>query len=63
MSQERIDAVFSSTEKHTGISNIQKRIHMLCGKKYGITYDSSLTEFTIATIKLPVLKENPEHSL
>lgn len=37
-----------------GINNIQERIHLLYGEEYGVSYESVKSEFTKATVKLPL---------
>ena len=44
------------TEKY-GIRNINQRIKMLCGEKYGIIFESNGNNYTKAVITLPVIDE------
>lgn len=37
-----------------GINNIQERIHLLYGEEFGVSYESIKSEFTKATVKLPI---------
>lgn len=38
---------------NVGVSNVIKRIHMLCGEEYGLTVDSRPGEYTSVFIRLP----------
>lgn len=44
--------------KNIGISNIQKRIRLYCGERYGLVYRSRPGEGTVAEITLPIQREN-----
>lgn len=51
--------IFSENTEHIGLSNIQQRIHKLCGNKYGLSINSEETKSTSVIIKLPILHEMP----
>ena len=48
-----------NTEKY-GIRNINQRIKMLCGDKYGIIFESNGYNYTKATISLPLIEKQQE---
>lgn len=40
-----------------GLNNVQKRIQLLCGEKYGMRFESNMETGTCVTYTLPLLKE------
>ena len=42
---------------HIGISNVQRRIHLLCGSEYGLSYSENTDGGVIAHIRLPLTME------
>ena len=63
MTKEKIDTVLSGSSKKTGqsfnsigVKNVNDRIQLFFGKKYGLSYESVLNSFTKATIRLPIIK-------
>lgn len=42
---------------HIGISNVQRRIHLLCGKEYGLSYSENTDGGVTAHIRLPLTME------
>ena len=66
MTQEKIDyimhnkVVSSRRGSGIGVCNVNERIQLIYGKKYGITLSSELDEGTIATITIPKMEEIDE---
>ena len=60
MEPEQIEAIFrrSDTKSGIGIKNVNDRLKIYFGEKYGITIDSEPDEGTSVTIRMPkILKE------
>ena len=58
--QEKVDEINESMKenvikesKHLGLSNVNQRIKLTFGEKYGVTISSIIGEGTTATIKVP----------
>ena len=59
MSEDTIEKMLSAettrqSALNVGVSNVIKRIHLLCGEEYGLSVQSREGEFTCVTITLPV---------
>ncbi|RJE90334.1 sensor histidine kinase [Paenibacillus sp. 1011MAR3C5] len=44
-----------------GLSNVEERIKLICGKEYGLSITSKLGAGTTVTITLPIMKEENNH--
>ena len=53
----------SSERHHIGISNTDKRIKLLFGSQYGVSFTSEPFKQTIAYIRLPILTSIPKNIL
>lgn len=51
--QERIAEIVNREQSHIGVSNVDKRIKLLFGMKYGVTLASAPDKGTVVTIILP----------
>lgn len=66
MTQEVIEMILSDDKKHDptyrgiGVSNVNRRIQLNYGEKYGITINSELGKYTHATIRIPIQREEME---
>ena len=64
--KEAIDRILLTYERQPaklegnsiGILNVQKRIKLLCGREYGLSYTENPTGGVSAHILLPIIKEN-----
>ncbi|MCX7711884.1 MAG: sensor histidine kinase [Clostridia bacterium] len=69
MSEEQVERLLSEDFKNPrgfssiGIWNVDRRIKLNHGEKYGLRIDSALGEFTKVRILLPMIKENQEEKV
>lgn len=61
--ENNLNSTHSSSKKghNIGINNTNKRIKLLFGQNYGITYDSVINKGTTAYIRFPRKSEIPKH--
>lgn len=65
MSTQVLDTLFNNKEVHSdrgiGIQNVNNRLQLLFGKKYGLSYYLPPDGGTLAEIRIPIVKEEDEY--
>jgi two-component system sensor histidine kinase YesM len=64
MSREQISELFENdnTDKHgIGVKNVNDRIRIYFGERYGITVRSELDEGTCVSIRIPKITEDDKY--
>lgn len=69
MSQEQIARIFSEEDRNRekgrfnsiGLYNVHQRIQLLFGPEYGLSIGSEPEEYTLVTVRLPVITEEVEN--
>ncbi len=64
MSEPQLEAlrqgrIEPSSTSGVGVRNVQERIRLYFGPEYGIAFESGEGVGTVATIRIPVLEEEP----
>ncbi len=60
MSEERIEEVMNLETSSIGVKNVDKRIRLLYGGKYGVKIKSQLGKGTIVEIRIPINSQNEQ---
>ena len=55
ISKEKANQIYSDSEFHLGIKNVDERIKILSNKQYGVTINSVLGRYTKVTLKYPII--------
>lgn len=55
------DSQSSSSSVGYGLSNIQQRIHLYCGKRFGLSIDSTPGKGTTVRVTMPCIRQEPQH--